>query len=86
MSALPPKADIAGRQLNVRFVPKADIAAPCRAFAAWLLIAASLVLTLAASTVRSNRAPIGVGDPEEVEPQAHSAGELILSGLNLSFR
>jgi hypothetical protein len=28
MSALPPKADIAGRQLNVRFVPIADIAAP----------------------------------------------------------
>jgi hypothetical protein len=27
MSALPPKADIAGRQLNVRFVPKADIPA-----------------------------------------------------------
>jgi hypothetical protein len=26
MSALPPKADIAGWQLNVRFVPKADIA------------------------------------------------------------
>jgi hypothetical protein len=26
MSALPPKADIAGRELNVRFVPKADIA------------------------------------------------------------
>jgi hypothetical protein len=25
MSALPPKADIAGQQLNVRFVPKADI-------------------------------------------------------------
>jgi hypothetical protein len=25
MSALPPKADIAGRQWNVRFVPKADI-------------------------------------------------------------
>jgi hypothetical protein len=25
MSALPPKADIAGRQLNVRFVPEADI-------------------------------------------------------------
>jgi hypothetical protein len=25
MSALPPKAGIAGRQLNVRFVPKADI-------------------------------------------------------------
>jgi hypothetical protein len=25
MSALPPKADIAGRQLDVRFVPKADI-------------------------------------------------------------
>jgi hypothetical protein len=25
MSALPPKADIARRQLNVRFVPKADI-------------------------------------------------------------
>jgi hypothetical protein len=24
MSALPPKADIAARQLNVRFVPKAD--------------------------------------------------------------
>ena len=24
MSALPPKADIAGRQLDVRFVPKAD--------------------------------------------------------------
>jgi hypothetical protein len=36
MSALPPKADIAGRQSDVRFVPKADIAAtrvrqrPCR--------------------------------------------------------
>jgi hypothetical protein len=26
MSALPPKADIAGRQLNVRFVPVADMA------------------------------------------------------------
>jgi nitrogen fixation protein len=25
MSALPPKADIAERQLDVRFVPKADI-------------------------------------------------------------
>jgi hypothetical protein len=25
MSDLPPKADIAGRQLDVRFVPKADI-------------------------------------------------------------
>jgi hypothetical protein len=25
MSALPPKADMAGRQLDVRFVPKADI-------------------------------------------------------------
>jgi hypothetical protein len=25
MSAIPPKADIAGRQLNVRFVPTADI-------------------------------------------------------------
>jgi hypothetical protein len=25
MSALPPKADIAGRRLDVRFVPKADI-------------------------------------------------------------
>jgi hypothetical protein len=25
MSVLPPKADIAGRQLDVRFVPKADI-------------------------------------------------------------
>jgi hypothetical protein len=25
MSALPPKADIAGRQLNVRFVPKAAV-------------------------------------------------------------
>ena len=25
MSALPPKADIAARQLNVRFVPEADI-------------------------------------------------------------
>jgi hypothetical protein len=25
ISALPPKADIAGRQLDVRFVPKADI-------------------------------------------------------------
>jgi hypothetical protein len=57
MSALPPKADIGKRQLDVRFV-----------------IAASLVVTLAASMVRSNRGPIGVGDPEEVEPQAHSAG------------
>jgi hypothetical protein len=27
MSALPPKADIAGRQLDVRFVPEADIEA-----------------------------------------------------------
>jgi hypothetical protein len=26
-SALPPKADIAGRDLDVRFVPKADIVA-----------------------------------------------------------
>ena len=63
---------------HVRFMSalplKADIAAPCRALTAWLLIAASLVLTLAASTVRSNRGPIGVGDPEEVEPQPHSAG------------
>jgi hypothetical protein len=25
MSALPPKADIAGRRLDVRFVPKADL-------------------------------------------------------------
>ena len=25
MSAIPPKADIAGRQLDVRFVPKADM-------------------------------------------------------------
>jgi hypothetical protein len=25
MSALPPKADIAGRRLDVRFVPKTDI-------------------------------------------------------------
>jgi hypothetical protein len=25
MSALPPKTDIAGRQVNVRFVPKADM-------------------------------------------------------------
>jgi hypothetical protein len=25
MSALPPKADIAGRELDVRFVPKADV-------------------------------------------------------------
>jgi hypothetical protein len=30
MSALPPKADIAGRQFHVRFVPKADILAPQR--------------------------------------------------------
>ena len=30
MSALPPKADIADRQLNVRFVPLADIAATLR--------------------------------------------------------
>jgi hypothetical protein len=28
MSALPPKADIHPRQLDVRFVPKADLAAP----------------------------------------------------------
>jgi hypothetical protein len=28
MSALTPKADIAGRQLHVRFVPKADIEPP----------------------------------------------------------
>jgi len=27
MSALPPKADIAGRPLDVRFVPEADIGA-----------------------------------------------------------
>jgi hypothetical protein len=26
MSALPPKADIAGRRLDVRFVPKAEVA------------------------------------------------------------
>ena len=29
MSALPPKADIATRQLDVRFVPKADIGLEC---------------------------------------------------------
>jgi hypothetical protein len=28
MSALPPKADIAGQQLDVRFVPKGDILMP----------------------------------------------------------
>jgi hypothetical protein len=28
MSAIPPKADIAGRQLDVRFVPKADLLSP----------------------------------------------------------
>jgi hypothetical protein len=28
MSALPPKADIAGRQFDVCFVPKADILTP----------------------------------------------------------
>jgi hypothetical protein len=27
MSAIPPKADVAGRQLDVRFVPEADIEA-----------------------------------------------------------
>src|SRR6516225_900258 len=31
MSALPPKADIGTRSWNVRFVPKADIAANCTA-------------------------------------------------------
>jgi hypothetical protein len=31
LSALPPKADIVGRQLDIRFVPKADMgAAPKR--------------------------------------------------------
>jgi hypothetical protein len=30
MSALPPKADIAGRQFDVRFVPEADIASYIR--------------------------------------------------------
>jgi hypothetical protein len=30
MSALPPKADIAERQLDVRFVPKADIQVSAR--------------------------------------------------------
>jgi hypothetical protein len=30
MSALPQKADIAGRQLDVRFVPKADIGSSIR--------------------------------------------------------
>ena len=29
MSALPPKADIAGRELDVRFVPEADVARSC---------------------------------------------------------
>ena len=30
MSALPPKADIDGRHLDIRFVPKADISGSCR--------------------------------------------------------
>jgi hypothetical protein len=29
MSALPPKADIAGRQLDVRFVPTAEVGLAC---------------------------------------------------------
>jgi hypothetical protein len=32
MSALPPKADIAGRQLDVRFVPRLDRRLPAQHF------------------------------------------------------
>jgi hypothetical protein len=32
MSALPPKADIGGREFDVRFVPKADIGSAPNAF------------------------------------------------------
>jgi hypothetical protein len=32
MSALPLKADIAGRQLDVRFVPEADISDPVNGY------------------------------------------------------
>jgi hypothetical protein len=35
MSALPPKADIARRQLDVRFVPKADIQAAFGYYCWW---------------------------------------------------
>jgi hypothetical protein len=43
MSALPPKADIAGRQLDVRFVPKAD---SCTAqISRRIMVQASVALT-----------------------------------------
>jgi hypothetical protein len=38
MSALPPKADILERQLDVRFVPKADITHCSKNFAVWIPI------------------------------------------------
>jgi hypothetical protein len=43
MSALPPKADIAGSQLDVRFVPKADICSAAYLAACWWLILTQLV-------------------------------------------
>jgi hypothetical protein len=42
MSALPQKADVAGRQLDVRFVPEADIPADCRLMTIKIVSAAIL--------------------------------------------
>src|SRR5690349_12291792 len=66
MSALPPKADIGGREFDVRFVPIADIRA------------------LAASTVRSNRGSIEVGDLRKAN-RSDFAGELIFEWFKLEF-
>jgi hypothetical protein len=44
MSALPPRADIAGRQLDVRFVPKADITKPAGPFAEAVIRSVELIV------------------------------------------
>jgi hypothetical protein len=52
MSALPPKADIAGRQLDVRFVPEADLV---------LLRSITSSAHLGGKPRRRQRAPVAAG-------------------------
>jgi len=46
MSAIPPKADIAVGQIDVRFLPKADICSAAYLAACWWLILTQLVKRL----------------------------------------
>jgi len=61
MSALPPKADIGGRRLKVRFVPKADA---CTAKNSWLeaaLVQAGALLINHIAPGRRTLAPFAYG-------------------------